>query len=77
MHEKAACLQMMHDRELTPRYESRMMMPVDPEIMIPLIRGHPEAMKPVSIQIKGQIESLIKGKRAVAILETAITPSHN
>ncbi|KFW78775.1 hypothetical protein N305_04934, partial [Manacus vitellinus] len=34
--QKAACLQMMYDRELTPRRESPMMLPVDPERMIPL-----------------------------------------
>lgn len=43
---------MTYDRELTP-YESPMMMTVGPEIMIPLIRGHPEAMKAIGIQIKG------------------------
>lgn len=53
-----------------------MMMTVGAEIMISLIRGHPEAMKAIGMQIKGQIESLIKGEGAVATLETAITPNH-
>lgn len=54
-----------------------MMMTVDPKIMIPLIRGYPEIVKAIGIQLKGQIESLMKGERAVAILEAAITPKHN
>lgn len=37
--QKAACLQMIYERELEPRHESPMMMPVDPERMTPLMRG--------------------------------------
>ncbi|XP_071436803.1 uncharacterized protein [Pithys albifrons albifrons] len=72
--QKAACLQMMHDRELTPRRESPMMLPVNPERMIPLIRGLPESLKPIGIQLKGQIESLTKEERAAATLEAALSP---
>lgn len=50
---------------------------VDPEIMIPLISGHLEAVKALGIQLKGQIESLMKGERAVSISEAAIIPKHN
>lgn len=69
--QKAARLQMMHDRKLTPRGESPVMVPVDPERMIPLIRGLPEAVKPIGMQLKGQIESLPIAERAVATLEAA------
>lgn len=68
---------MMHDWELTPRYESPMMTTVYPEIMMPLIRHRPEAMKVIGIQLKGQIENLTKGEKAVATLEAAITPNSN
>lgn len=54
-----------------------MMMTLDPEITIPLIRGCPEAMKAIGIQLKGLIESVMKGERAIATLEVAITPNHN
>ncbi|XP_027528790.1 uncharacterized protein LOC113962193, partial [Neopelma chrysocephalum] len=73
--QKAACLQMMYDRELTPRRESPMMLPVDPERMIPLIRGLPETLKSIGIQLKNRIESLTKGERTATALEAALTPS--
>lgn len=54
-----------------------MMMPVDLERMMPLIRALPESLKPMGIQLQGQIASLSKGERAVAALVGVITPNHN
>ncbi|XP_072216209.1 uncharacterized protein [Excalfactoria chinensis] len=71
--QKAACLQMMYDRKLQPRHESPMMMPVDPERMTPLIRGLPESLKPIGIQLQGKIQAMSQGERARTVLEGAGT----
>ncbi|KFP34609.1 hypothetical protein N324_12161, partial [Chlamydotis macqueenii] len=55
--QKAACLQMMYDRELKPNQGSPVMMPVDPEWMTPLIRGLPDSLKPTGNQLQGMIQS--------------------
>ncbi|XP_031464638.1 uncharacterized protein LOC116238867 [Phasianus colchicus] len=74
--QKAACLQMMYDRKLQPNHESPMMMPVDPERMTALIRGLPESLKPIGIQLQGKIQVMPQGERARAALEGTVTPNH-
>ncbi|XP_015735124.2 LOW QUALITY PROTEIN: uncharacterized protein LOC107322042 [Coturnix japonica] len=74
--QKAACLQMMYDRKLQPHHESPMMMPVDPERMTPLIRGLPESLKPIGIQLQGKIQAMPQGERTRAALEGSITSNH-
>ncbi|XP_072216495.1 uncharacterized protein [Excalfactoria chinensis] len=74
--QKAACLQMMYDRRLQPHHESPMMMPVDPERMTPLIRGLPESLKPIGIQLQGKIQALPQRERTQAALEGTVTSNH-
>ncbi|XP_072216512.1 uncharacterized protein [Excalfactoria chinensis] len=74
--QKAACLQMMYDRKLQPHHESPMMMPVDPERMTPLIRGLPESLKPIGIQLQGKIQAMPQGERTWAALEGTVTSNH-
>ena len=72
--QKAACLQMMYDRELKPNQGFPMMMLVDPERMIPLIRGLPDSLKPIGIQLQGKIQNTPEGERVMAALEGIMTP---
>ena len=74
--QKAACLQMMYDKKLQPHHESPMMMTVDPERMTPLIRGLPESLKPIGIQLQGKIQALSQGERTQAVLEGTVTSNH-
>ena len=74
--QKAACLQMMYDRKLQPHHESPMMMPVDPERMTALIRGLPESLKPIGIQLQGKIQAMCQGERTRAALEGTVTSNH-
>ncbi|XP_074669759.1 uncharacterized protein LOC141918811 [Strix aluco] len=74
--QKAACLQMMYDRELKPNQGSPMMMPVDPERMTPLIRGLPDSLKPIGIQLQGKIQNTPNAERMTAALEGIVTPDH-
>jgi len=67
---------MMYDRKLQPHHESPMMMPVDPERMTPLIRGLPESLKPIGIQLQGKIQAMSQGERAQAVLEGTVSSSH-
>uniref|UniRef100_A0A8C8AKQ8 Uncharacterized protein n=1 Tax=Otus sunia TaxID=257818 RepID=A0A8C8AKQ8_9STRI len=60
--QKAACLQIMYDRELKPNQGSPMMMPVDPERMTPLIRG--------------KIQNTPNAERMTVALEGIVTPDH-
>ena len=66
---------MMYDRKLHPYHESPMMMPVDPERMTPLIKGLPESLKPIGIQLQGKIQALSQGERTQAVLEGTVTPN--
>ncbi|GAB0189146.1 hypothetical protein GRJ2_001379900 [Grus japonensis] len=70
--QKAACLQMMYDRELS----SPMLLPVDPERMTPLIRGLPDSLKPIGIQLQGKIQNIPSEERIAAALEGMVTPEH-
>lgn len=71
--QKAACLQMMYDRQLEPHISSPMMLPVDPERMTPLIRGLPDSLKPIGIQLQGKIQNMPETDRVTATLERAAT----
>ncbi|XP_068277935.1 uncharacterized protein [Nyctibius grandis] len=71
---KAACLQMMYDRELKLRQESPMMIPVDPERMTPLVRGLPDSLKPLGIQLQGTIRNTPQSARVTAALTGVLTP---
>ena len=53
-----------------------MMMPVDPERMTPLIKGLPESLKPIGIQLQGKIQALSQGERTQAVLEGTVTCNH-
>ena len=74
--QKAACLQMMYDRELKPNLSSPMLLPVDPERMTPLIRGLPNSLKPIGIQLRGKIQNIPREERITAALEGMVTPEH-
>ncbi|KFP17688.1 hypothetical protein Z169_10904, partial [Egretta garzetta] len=74
--QKAAFLRMMCDRKLEPRQESPMMMPADPERMTPLIRGLPDSLKPIGIQLQGKIEAMPQGERVASALE-GLTPNRH
>lgn len=88
---KAACLQTIHERKLIPGCESPMMLPVNPEIMTPLIRGLPESLKSTGIVLQRTIgsldpveklESFLKGKSdetndgSDSLFNHSSTPSH-
>lgn len=70
--QKAACLQMMYDREL--KQESPIVIPVDPERMTPLILGLPDSLKAIGIQLQGKIQATSQSERAVAALEGLLSP---
>ncbi|XP_040977259.1 uncharacterized protein LOC121232857 [Aquila chrysaetos chrysaetos] len=74
--QKAACLQMMCDRKLEPRQESPMMMLVDPERMTPLIRGLPDSLKPIGIQLQGKIQAMPQGE-GVGAASGGFTPDQH
>ncbi|XP_064356403.1 uncharacterized protein LOC135324313 [Dromaius novaehollandiae] len=67
---------MMYDRELKPSLSSPMLLPVDPEWMTPLIRGLPDSLKPIGIQLQGRIQDVPREERIVAALEGMVTPEH-
>ncbi|XP_074387971.1 uncharacterized protein LOC141726802 [Zonotrichia albicollis] len=56
--QKAACLQMIHEKKLIPCFESPMQLPVKPEIMTPLISGLPETLKSTAITIQKTVMAL-------------------
>ncbi|XP_074710990.1 uncharacterized protein LOC141937301 [Strix uralensis] len=74
--QKAACFQMMYDRELKPNQGSPMMMPVDSERMTPLIRALPDSVKPTGIQLQGKFQNTPNAERMMAALEGIVTPDH-
>ncbi|XP_069737456.1 uncharacterized protein [Phaenicophaeus curvirostris] len=55
---KAACLQMIHERKLIPGCESPMMLPINPEIMTPLIRGLLKSLKSTGMSLQRAIVSM-------------------
>ncbi|XP_074402736.1 uncharacterized protein LOC141729977 [Zonotrichia albicollis] len=56
--QKAACLQMIHEKKLIRGFESPMQLPVKPEIMTPLIRGLSETLKSTAITIQKTVMAL-------------------
>ncbi|XP_075368315.1 uncharacterized protein LOC142414709 [Mycteria americana] len=50
--QKAACLQLMDDRQLIPHQPSPMLLKADPNRMKPLIKGLPDPLKLYAIQIQ-------------------------
>ena len=72
----AGRLQMMHDRKLQPHRQSTVMMPVYPETTTLLIRGLPESLKPVGIQLQWKIQAVSQGERTWAALEGTVTSNH-
>ncbi|XP_069646816.1 uncharacterized protein [Haliaeetus albicilla] len=72
--QKAACIQMMYDRELKPHQGSPMMLPVDPERMTILIRGLPDSLRPIGIQLRGTILNTLNGERIMSTLEGRMSP---
>ncbi|KFP73809.1 hypothetical protein N311_05319, partial [Apaloderma vittatum] len=64
--QKAACMQMMHDRQLNPNQESPMLLLVDSERMTPLIRGLPDSLRPIAIQLQRQIQTTTPLERSEA-----------
>lgn len=49
---------MLHERKLFLACESPMQLPVQPEMMTPLIRGLPESLKPTAITLQKTIIAL-------------------
>ncbi|XP_049671620.1 uncharacterized protein LOC126045078 [Accipiter gentilis] len=74
--QKAACIQMMYDRELKPHQGSPMTLPVVPERMSILIRGLPDSLRPVGIQLRGTILNTLNGERSRSTLEGRMSPDH-
>uniref|UniRef100_A0A8C5TRN6 Uncharacterized protein n=1 Tax=Malurus cyaneus samueli TaxID=2593467 RepID=A0A8C5TRN6_9PASS len=71
--QKTACIQMMCERKLTPLQESPMMLRVDADRMTPLIRGLPDSIKPIAIQLQGKIQALAPLERMAAALDGTIS----
>jgi len=65
---------MIYDRELKPDLSSPMLLPADPERMTPLIRGLPDSLKPIGIQLQGRIQNSPSEERTAAALEGGAAP---
>ncbi|KFO11890.1 hypothetical protein N312_11416, partial [Balearica regulorum gibbericeps] len=50
--QKAAYLQLMHDRHLVPRQPSPMLLFANPDRMTPLIKGLPDSLRVYAVQIQ-------------------------
>ncbi|KAF4802517.1 hypothetical protein TURU_024672 [Turdus rufiventris] len=72
--QKAACLQMIHERKLIIGSESPMQLPVKSEIMTPLIRGLPESLKPTAILLQKIIAAISPVERLDRFLGNASEP---
>ncbi|KGL93484.1 hypothetical protein N301_02881, partial [Charadrius vociferus] len=68
---KAACLQMIQERILTPGCEPPMMPLVNPEIMTPLIRGLPKSLKPPGISLQRTIATIDPAERPESFLNSS------
>ncbi|KAM9590857.1 uncharacterized protein ACIBXB_005905 [Morphnus guianensis] len=55
--QRAACLQLMHDRFLVPQQPSPMQYTADPERLHPLIRGLPDALKLYAVQLQDRLRA--------------------
>ncbi|KAK4827699.1 hypothetical protein QYF61_020977 [Mycteria americana] len=56
--QKAACLQLMHDRRLIPHQPSPMLLKADPNRMKPLIKGLPDLLKLYAVQIQDRLRAV-------------------
>jgi len=72
--QKASCLQMMYDQEIKPNLSSPMLLPADPKRMTPLIRGLPDSLKPIGIQLQGTIQNTPSEERIAAALDGGTAP---
>lgn len=66
----------MHDQELKLRQESPVMIPVNLERMTPLIRGLPDSLEPLGIQLQNAITNTQQSARVAAALAGVLTPDH-
>uniref|UniRef100_A0A8C8AQ15 Uncharacterized protein n=1 Tax=Otus sunia TaxID=257818 RepID=A0A8C8AQ15_9STRI len=65
--QKAACLQLMHDRRLVPQQPSPMLLIANPDQMTPLIRGLPDSLKSHAVQLQDRLRNALAprgGRRA-------------
>lgn len=62
--QKAACLQMVHERKLIPGCELPVMLSVNPEIMTPLIRELPESLKTTETSLQKTTASMSPMERS-------------
>ncbi|XP_063997244.1 uncharacterized protein LOC135173955 [Pogoniulus pusillus] len=75
--QKAACLQMVYDRELKHHFESPLSLLVDPKRMTPLVRGLPDSLKMKGIQLQKEIADTSLTSRIQAALRENLTPGRN
>ncbi|XP_064032466.1 uncharacterized protein LOC135193003 [Pogoniulus pusillus] len=75
--QKAACLQMVYDRELKHHFESPLSLLVDPKRMTPLVRGLPDSLKMKGIQLQKEIADTPLTSRIQATLRENLTPGRN
>ncbi|KAM6091881.1 uncharacterized protein LJ206_005158 isoform 1-T2 [Theristicus caerulescens] len=57
--QKAACLQLMHDRRLVPQQPSPMLLNAHPDRMTPLIRGLPDSLKLYAVQLQDRLRNIL------------------
>ncbi|KAK4832806.1 hypothetical protein QYF61_025674 [Mycteria americana] len=72
--QKATCLQLMHDRCLTPHQPSPMLLKADPSQMKPLIKGLPDPLKLYAIQIQDRLRAVLPNQEH---LTEMLTPGRN
>ncbi|XP_064032420.1 uncharacterized protein LOC135192963 [Pogoniulus pusillus] len=75
--QKAACLQMVYDRELKHHFESPLSLLVDSKRMTPLVRGLPDSLKMKGIQLQKEIADTPLTSRIQATLRENLTPGRN
>uniref|UniRef100_A0A663LLW3 Uncharacterized protein n=1 Tax=Athene cunicularia TaxID=194338 RepID=A0A663LLW3_ATHCN len=61
--QKAACLQLMHDRRLVPQQPSPMLLIANPDQMTPLIRGLPDSLKSYAVQLQDRLRTALTPRR--------------
>ncbi|KAK4828041.1 hypothetical protein QYF61_023079 [Mycteria americana] len=72
--QKAACLQLMHDRRLIPHQPSPMLLKADPNRMKPLIKGLPDLLKLYAVQIQDRLRAVYPIRER---LTEMLTPGRN
>uniref|UniRef100_A0A663MXD2 Uncharacterized protein n=1 Tax=Athene cunicularia TaxID=194338 RepID=A0A663MXD2_ATHCN len=61
--QKAACLQLIHDRRLVPQQPSLMLLITNPDQMTPLIRGLPDSLKSHAVQLQDRLRTALTPRR--------------